>query len=118
MTRAYAIDTVRSIKKTISRFISIVVIVALGSGLFIGLNSVSTDMTESADVYYKNNNLMDLRLQSFIGLYEEDLERVRIIDGVKAVQGMKFVDGFVQTPTTLEDGTEEYEGIVDIDGCV
>ena len=53
MTRAYAIDTVRSIKKTISRFISIVVIVALGSGLFVGLNSVSTDMTESADDYYK-----------------------------------------------------------------
>ena len=113
MTRAYAIDTVRSIKKTISRFISIVVIVALGSGLFIGLNSVSTDMTESADVYYKNNNLMDLRLQSFIGLYEEDLERVRIIDGVKAVQGMKFVDGFVQVPA---EESEKFEGIVDIDG--
>ena len=58
MTRAYAIDTVRSIKKTISRFISIVVIVALGSGLFVGLNSVSTDMTESADDYYKTNNLL------------------------------------------------------------
>lgn len=114
MTRAYAIDTVRSIKKTISRFISIVVIVALGSGLFVGLNSVSTDMTESADDYYKTNNLMDLRLQSFIGLYEQDLERVRIIDGVKAVQGMKFVDGFVQVPAAEE--SEEFEGIVDIDG--
>ncbi len=113
MTRAYATDTMRSIKKTISRFISIVAIVALGSGLFVGLNSVSTDMTESADTYYKKNNLMDLRLQSFIGLYEEDLEKVRLIEGVKAVQGMKFVDGFVQTPA--EDG-ETFEGIVDIDG--
>ena len=77
MTRAYATDTIRSIKKTISRFISIVAIVALGSGLFVGLNSVSTDMKESADTYYKDNNLMDLRLQSFIGLYEEDLEKDR-----------------------------------------
>ena len=113
MTRAYAIDTVRSIKKTISRFISIVVIVALGSGLFVGLNSVSTDMTESANDYYKEHNLMDLRLQSFIGLYEEDLDKVRLIEGVKAVQGVKFVDGFVQTPTA---DNEDYEGIVDIDG--
>ena len=113
MTRAYATDTMRSIKKTFSRFVSIVAIVALGSGLFVGLNSVSTDMTESANTYYEKNNLMDLRLQSFIGLYEEDLEKVRLIEGVKAVQGMKFVDGFVQTPT--EDG-EDFEGIVDIDG--
>lgn len=113
MTRAYATDTIRSIKKTISRFISIVAIVALGSGLFVGLNSVSTDMKESADTYYKDHNLMDLRLQSFIGLYEEDLNKVRLIEGVKAVQGMKFVDGFVQVPT--EDG-EDFEGIVDIDG--
>ena len=113
MTRAYATDTIRSIKKTISRFISIVAIVALGSGLFVGLNSVSTDMIESADTYYEDNNLMDLRLQSFIGLYEDDLNKVRLIEGVKSVQGMKFVDGFVQTPT--EDGSA-YEGIVDIDG--
>jgi len=90
-----------------------VAIVALGSGLFVGLNSVSTDMIESADTYYKDNNLMDIRLQSFIGLYEEDLNKVRLIEGVKSVQGMKFVDGFVQTPT--EDGSA-YEGIVDIDG--
>ena len=41
MTRAYATDKIRSIKKTISRFISIVAIVALGSGLFVGLNSVT-----------------------------------------------------------------------------
>ncbi|MBR2877323.1 MAG: hypothetical protein IKC01_09300, partial [Clostridia bacterium] len=113
MTRAYAIDTVRSIKKTISRFISIVAIVALGSGLFVGLNSVSTDMIDSADDYYRKNNLMDIRLQSFMGLYEEDLNKVRLIEGVKSVQGAKFVDGYVQTPT--EDG-EGYEGIVDIDG--
>ena len=113
MTRAYATDTIRSIKKTISRFISIVAIVALGSGLFVGLNSVSTDMKESANTYYEEHNLMDLRLQSFIGLYEEDLNKVRLIEGVKAVQGMKFVDGFVQVPT--EDG-EDFEGIVDIDG--
>ncbi len=113
MTKAYATDTVRSIKKTFSRFVSIVVIVALGCGLFVGLNSVSKDMKDTADSYYKKNNLMDLRLQSFIGLYEEDLNKIRLIEGVESVQGMKFVDGYVQTPTADEAG---YEGIVDIDG--
>ena len=112
MTSAYITDSFRSIKRTFSRFISIVAIVAMGSGLFCGLNAVGPDMINTADTYYDEYNLMDLRLQSYLGLYEEDLQKVREIDGVESVQGAKFVDGYVQTPN--DEG--EYEGIVDIDG--
>ena len=112
MTNAYISDSFRSIKRSLSRFISIIAIVAMGSGLFCGLNAVGPDMTESADTYYHDYNLMDLRLQSYLGLYEEDLEKVRQIEGVESVQGMKFMDGYVQIPN--EKG--RYEGIVDIDG--
>lgn len=113
MTKAYVTDSLRSIKRTFSRFVSIIAIVAMGSGLFCGLNAVGPDMKETANEYYYTYNLMDLRLQSYIGLYEEDLEQIRNIEGVKAVQGAKFVDGYVQT---LSEESEEYEGIVDIDG--
>ncbi len=112
MTSAYITDSFRSIKRTLSRFISIIAIVAMGSGLFCGLNAVGPDMIDTADKYYKDFNLMDLRLQSYIGLYEEDLEKVRNIEGVESVMGVKFVDGYVQTP----DDQGNYEGIVDIDG--
>ena len=112
MTSAYITDSFRSIKRTFSRFISIVAIVAMGSGLFCGLNAVGPDMINTADGYYHEYNLMDLRLQSYLGLYEEDLQKVREIEGVEAVQGAKFVDGYVQTP----NDKGEYEGIVDIDG--
>ena len=112
MTSAYITDSFRSIKRTFSRFISIVAIVAMGSGLFCGLNAVGPDMINTADEYYHEYNLMDLRLQSYLGLYEEDLQKVREIEGVEAVQGAKFVDGYVQTP----NDKGEYEGIVDIDG--
>ena len=112
MTSAYITDSFRSIKRTLSRFISIIAIVAMGSGLFCGLNAIGPDMIDTADKYYKDYNLMDLRLQSYLGLYEEDLEKVRNIEGVESVMGVKFVDGYVQTP----DDKGEYEGIVDIDG--
>ncbi len=112
MTSAYITDSFRSIKRTFSRFVSLIAIVAIGSGLFCGLNSIGPDMVDTANEYYKKYNLMDLRLQSYLGLYEEDLEKVRAVEGVEAVQGVKFVDGYVQTPN--ENG--EYEGIVDIDG--
>ena len=113
MTKAYVTDSLRSIKRSFSRFVSIIAIVAMGSGLFCGLNAVGPDMKETANEYYHEYNLMDIRLQSYLGLYEEDLEKVRAIEGVKAVQGAKFVDGYVQT---FSDENEEYEGIVDIDG--
>lgn len=112
MTGSYFTDSFRSIKRTFSRFVSIVAIVALGSGLFCGLNAVGPDMMNTANTYYEDYNLMDLRLQSYLGLYEEDLDKVRAIEGVEGVQGVKFVDGYVQTP----NAEGEYEGIVDIDG--
>lgn len=112
MTSAYITDSFRSIKRTFSRFVSIIAIVAMGSGLFCGLNAVGPDMINTADKYYHDYNLMDLRLQSYLGLYEEDLQKVREIEGVEAVQGAKFVDGYVQTPNSKG----QYEGIVDIDG--
>lgn len=112
MTSSYITDTFRSIYRSLSRFISIIAIVAMGSGLFCGLNAVGYDMEKTANKYYDDCNLMDLRLQSYLGLYDEDLLKIKNIDGVEAVQGVKFVDGYVQTPN--EQG--EYEGIVDIDG--
>lgn len=113
MSKAYITDSFRSIKRSFSRFVSIIAIVALGSGLFCGLNAVGPDMRDNANEYYDTYNLMDLRLQSYIGIYDEDLEAVRKMAGVKAVQGAKFVDGYVQIPA--DDGSG-YEGIVDIDG--
>ncbi len=113
MTKSYVTDSLRSIKRTFSRFVSIIAIVAMGSGLFCGLNAVGPDMKETANEYYHDYNLMDIRLQSYIGLYDEDLEKVRAIEGVKNVQGAKFVDGYVQT---FSEENQEYEGIVDIDG--
>ena len=112
MSKAYVTDSLRSISKTMSRFVSIILIVAMGCGLFCGLNAVGPDMLDTATNYYDKYNLMDLRLQSYLGLYEEDLEAVRQLEGVKAVQGAKFVDGYVQTMS--DEG--KYEGIVDIDG--
>ena len=113
MTKSYVTDSLRSVKRTFSRFVSIIAIVAMGSGLFCGLNAVGPDMKKTANEYYHDYNLMDIRLQSYIGLYDEDLEKVRAIEGVQSVQGAKFVDGYVQT---FSEENQEYEGIVDIDG--
>lgn len=114
MTSAYRTDTLRSIKRTLSRFISIIAIVALGTSFFVGFKAAYPDMIDTAEEYFEENNLMDIRVQSNIGLYEEDLQKLAQVDGVQTVTGQKFVDGFVQMLNDEED--PQFEGLVDIDG--
>ena len=73
MSKALLTDILRTIKRSMSRFISIIIIVALGTGFFVGVKSAAPSMEETAEQYFSDNNLMDLRVQSSIGLTEDDL---------------------------------------------
>ena len=114
MTKAYKTDTLRSVKRTISRFISMVAIVALGTSFFVGFKAAYPDMIDTAAEYYQENNLMDIRIQSNIGIYENDIAMIGGIEGVRSVVGQKFVDGLLEMLNDDED--PKFEGLVDIDG--
>lgn len=107
MSRALLLDILRTIRHTFSRFISLVVIVALGTGFFVGIKSAGPSMEETAKEYFESNNLMDIRVQSTIGLTETDLNAIKNVEGVKGAMGQKFVDALV-----LVNGQPE----IDIDG--
>ena len=61
-------DFIRDILKSKGRFLSIVAIVALGVAFFIGVKSSPIVMKTASDKYYDDNNLMDIRLLSSMGL--------------------------------------------------
>lgn len=90
-----------------SRFISIIIIIALGTGFFVGIKSASPSMSTTAEEYFNSNNLMDIRVQSTIGLTDNDVNAIRQIEGVNGVMGQKFADALV-----LVNGQPE----IDIDG--
>jgi len=71
------------IKKTYNRFLSICLIVALGTAFFAGVRATNPDMQMSADAYFDESHLMDIRVLSGLGLTAEDAEAIRAIDGVK-----------------------------------
>ncbi len=68
--------SLRGIKKSMSRFLSIVSIVALGVGFLAGLLATAPDMKNSANKYFENSNLYDFYIQSDIGFDEEDLKKI------------------------------------------
>lgn len=73
-----------SIKKTYNRFISICLIVMLGTAFFAGVKAAEPDMQESADIFFDNSKLMDIRVLSTLGLTEDDVTAISAIEGVES----------------------------------
>lgn len=89
------IDTKRTVEKSLPRFISIIAIVALGISFFAGMNATAPDMLDTARDYYAQTNLMDINVQSTIGLSSEDVAAISAVEGVEAVSPVKTVDGIL-----------------------
>ena len=94
--KTFNLDTLRMIKKTYKRFISLVLIVLIGSGFMMGLMSSSTILKESMDKYNDDNDLQDLQLYSTYGFCADDVAKIRETDGVKDVFASRFVDTYAK----------------------
>lgn len=100
--RASGKNTLREILKTKSRFVSIMLICAIGVGFFSGVRAANGDMKVSADDYYDKNDLFDLRVLSTFGLTDDDVEAIENVSGADGVYASKFTD------LELHRGENEY----------
>ena len=78
-------DSVREISKSFSRFFSIVLIMFMGVGFFVGVKATAPSMRNTADRYFDETNLMDLMIVAPIGFSEDDVEAIREIEGVRDI---------------------------------
>ena len=85
-------DALRDIMKSKGRFLSIIIIIALGVAFFSGLKMAPESMHFTADKYYDDYNLMDIRLVSTLGLTEEDIKEVGKLQGIEKVFGTYSMD--------------------------
>ncbi|MDL2213988.1 hypothetical protein LJB76_00330 [Clostridia bacterium OttesenSCG-928-O13] len=96
MKNAYRKDIWRSIKKTNKRFLSILIITALGVTVLTGIYAACQDMFRSADRFYDEQNLFDIRVLSTLGLTGEDVDALQAIEGIAVADG-----GYNETVHTL-----------------
>ncbi|MGL4372445.1 MAG: ABC transporter permease, partial [Turicibacter sp.] len=85
MSKSLTKDTIRNITKSYGRFISILMIVALGVAFFVGIKSSPLDMQETADHYFDEYNLMDIRLISPFGFNADDVLAIEEAEGIEGV---------------------------------
>ena len=97
MKRARRKNILRSIRSSLNRFLSIVAIVALGSGFLAGLYAASPDMYETADSYMDDCRLYDIDLKAPAGFTEDDAAAVAALPGVDTLLAARCADMVLET---------------------
>lgn len=85
--KAYWKDIFRTIKLEKKRFFSILLITFLGVTMFAGLSAGCRDLRASADQFYDEQKLYDIKIQSTLGLTSEDVEALSKVKGVAEAHG-------------------------------
>ena len=78
----------RTIRGSLKRFLSIVVITALGVSVMCGLKAGCEDLCDSVDAYFDQQNVYDINVQSTYGLTRDDLAAIQEVDGVETAEGI------------------------------
>lgn len=73
----------RTIGKYKAQFISMIIMITLGVGVFLGFNMEWYSIKKNTDYIFEKSGFADFRLISEEGFKEEDLEKVKQIDGVE-----------------------------------
>lgn len=80
-------DFIIEIKKTMGRFVSIFFIVALGVAFYSGIRASEPSMRVTADQYFDDSELMDLKVMGTMGLTKADIKAIGKVSGIEAVEG-------------------------------
>ncbi|MBR6643322.1 MAG: FtsX-like permease family protein [Lachnospiraceae bacterium] len=103
MKKALRTDLRREMRKSFNRYISILLIMALGVAFYAGVRSAEPDMQLSAKAYFDITRYMDIRVLGTLGMTEEDVVAIEAIEGIEAAEG-----GY-QTELFLEAGQRDYQ---------
>ncbi len=92
MTKGQRQDFFREIKKSLSRYLSILFIVLLGVAFFVGLRSSEPAMKSTSDSYLDQQNFMHIRVLGTLGLTEGDRVAIENVRGVREAEGIYQMD--------------------------
>lgn len=68
--------SIREIKTSFKRFLSLLVMSLLGVGVFVGISATAPDMIKSIDSYYDENNHYDIKIISTLGITDDDINEL------------------------------------------
>ncbi|HIZ19216.1 MAG TPA: FtsX-like permease family protein [Candidatus Olsenella stercoravium] len=101
-TSAFARGIARTVRGSLKRFVALTTITALGVTMLVGLRAACVDLRNSADRFFDEQNLFDVRVQSTLGLTDDDVAALAALDGVEVAEG-----GWSETAYTTVGSSSE-----------
>lgn len=89
-------NTLRTIKKTFPRFLSLIIMSLLGVLVFVGLTATSPDMVATIDKYFDKYNTYDINVVSSMGLTDKDISSLKKITNIQDIEGSYSEDVLVK----------------------
>lgn len=80
-------NTIRKIRKSLGRYLSLLLIVLIGVSFYAGIQQSIPQLRNVQNKYYKQTKLADYKIQSNLGLEDEDIAALEKIDQVSQVVG-------------------------------
>lgn len=100
MKKALIKDSIKEIKNTYKRFISILLMAFLGVGFFAGIKATSPDMVDTINNYYKQQNVYDIEVLSTLGLTQQDVKKLESIEEIEDIVATYETDAKLEVENT------------------
>ncbi len=92
MKNKLVLETLRTIRRSIGKYLMLMLIVLLGVAFFSGMLSISDAMGQSVDKYTDKTNFLDFHVYSNYGFDAADVDAVNALDDDFTAQGGNFID--------------------------
>lgn len=114
MTKAFRKNILRTIQRSIGRYLAIFAIIALGVGFFSGIKASRPDMIKTAQVYIDEMHLYDFQLISTWGFTQDEVEKISKLNRVEAAEGAVAFDFLYKGANEEEDVLRAYSITKDV----
>ena len=78
---AFGLGVLRTMRGSLKRFVALATICALGVTMICGLKVACIDLRASADAFFDVQDLFDLRVQSTLGITDDDVAALAALEG-------------------------------------
>ena len=95
MKNKLIINSLRAIRKNITRFLSLLVMSFLGVFVFTGLHATSPDMIDTIDTFLDEGNVYDIKVERFKGLSQTDLDELSKLEEIEIIEASYSLDVLV-----------------------
>lgn len=79
-------DIKKSITHSFGRFISIILLIALGSFALVGLSITGPDMRKTGENYFKEYNSADITITSDYGIDDTEIKQISKASNIKDIE--------------------------------